>query len=209
VTRLRLADNRLHDVGPVHGARGAGIRVLPPFDHVAVDGNAIFRLSGGNVDTGLIEWCAIDIGPEPILLARHFAAAAFVLADDAAFVLTTNRLVLVPLREPTLAVDGNHLGATSSSAPVVRIGAMHHCLFTRNTCQAHGEMREPTIGLIQSRTITVTDNRLRSIGDFQTMHLHPQVERAIVMGNTSTGPIALFGAASVPPDIGLTNIFNV
>jgi hypothetical protein len=70
-------------------------------------------------------------------------------------------------------------------------------------------MREPTIGLIQSRTITVTDNRLTSIGDFQTMHLHPQVERAIVMGNTSTGPIALFGAASVPPDIGLTNIFNV
>ena len=70
-------------------------------------------------------------------------------------------------------------------------------------------MREPTIGLIQSRSISVTDNRLRSNGDFQTMHLLPQLERAIVIGNTSTGPIAIFGGGPVPPDIGLTNIFNV
>jgi hypothetical protein len=41
------------------------------------------------------------------------------------------------------------------------------------------------------------------------MRLQPQVERAIVMGNTSTGPISLQGAAPVPPDIDLTNIFNV
>ncbi|HUG29455.1 MAG TPA: DUF6519 domain-containing protein [Candidatus Limnocylindria bacterium] len=210
VTRVRVADNRLYDIGPARGGQVTGVRIVPPFDHAAMDGNTILRLSAGNVQADVVAWSAINVSPESIILIRHFAAASFVPVDTGAFVLTATRLVVVPFREATLTISGNQLEGTASSSPVARVGSMHHCLFTDNTCQAHGRVtQEPTIGLISSRTITVTDNRLRSLGDMQTMHLQPQVERAIVMGNTSTGPIALLGAAPVPPDIGLTNIFSV
>jgi hypothetical protein len=210
VTRMRVAGNRLHDIGPDRGGQIAGVRITPPFDHVAVDGNTILRLSDATADANVVSWSAIDITTESIILGRHFAAASFVMADAESYVLTANRLVAVPNREATLTIGGNHLEGTSSSAPLARAGSLHHCLFTDNTCQTRGQVaQEPTIGLISSRTITVTDNRLRSLGDLQTMRLQPQVERAIVMGNTSTGPISLQGAAPVPPDIDLTNIFNV
>jgi hypothetical protein len=209
VTRLRVGGNRLHDIGPDRGGEVAGLRITPPFDHVAVDGNTILRLSGGNVEVNVVAWSAINVTQEALILGPHLAAASFVAADAEAFVLTRNRLVALPIREGTLTISGNQLEGTRSSTPLARIDSMHHCLFTDNTCQAHGQAtQEPTIGLISSRSITVTGNRLRSLGDLQTMHLFPGVERAIVMGNTSTGPISLQGAESVPPDIGLTNIFN-
>lgn len=209
VQRVRIAGNRVHDIGPDRGGQVVGLRISPPFDHVAVDRNTILRLSGGNVEANVVAWTAVDVAPEPLGLGLHLAAASFVFAD-AAFLLTASRLTTLENRESTLSVDGNHLEGTVTSAPLARVASMHHCLFSGNTCRTHGRAgQEPTIAVIASRTITVTDNRLRSIGDLQTMHLHPQVERAIVMGNTSTGPIALINAGSVPADIGLTNIFNV
>jgi hypothetical protein len=166
---------------------------------------AVQTVSGGDVEANLVAWIAVDIAPEPITIGRSFAALSYVLVDTDAFVLTANRLVALPNRESTLTIGRNQLEGTLSTAPLARITQMHHCLFTDNTCRTHGESRQiPTIGQIESRSITVIDNRLRSIGDLPTMQLQPGVERAIVMGNTSTGPIALVGAGSVPPDINLT-----
>jgi hypothetical protein len=210
VLRLRVAGNRLHDIGPERGGQIAGVRIAPPFDHVAIDDNTILRLSDTNANANIVSWIAVDVAAEQPTIGRHLAAASFVMADAESYMLTANRVIVLPNRESTLSVDGNHLEGTSTAAPLTRTEGLHHCLFTGNTCQTRGQAgQEPTIALIQSRTITVTDNHLRSPGDLQTMHVRPSIERAIVMGNTSTGPISLINAASVPPDIGLTNIFNV
>ena len=120
-------------------------------------------------------------------------------------------LIEVALPDATLSIRGNHLAGPASNVPIVQVASLHHCLLSGNLCETTGQTgAQPTLGLIAARTVTVTDNRLRSPGDLQTLHLQPDpnVKAAIVMGNTSSGPIAVITGAPVPNDMSLTNIFN-
>ncbi len=67
---------------------------------------------------------------------------------------------------------------------------------------------EPLLGLLAARTLNASNNRLIGLGELETLHLHPQIEKATVMGNTSTGGIRVQGGDPVPADMTLTNIFG-
>ena len=187
-------------------ARSPASASSPPFDRVAVDDNTVLRLADPGTDAIVVAWSAISVGGEPVSTGLHFAAASFValgrrrLRADAG-----PRLIAVPLRD---------FGAVGARQPPRRpvleradraaSAGLDHCLFSGNIVETAGQTGDqPTLGLIAARTVTVTDNRLRGPSDLQTLHLQPdpQVKAAIVMGNTSSGPIAVINGAPIPNDM--------
>ena len=78
--------------------------------------------------------------------------------------------------------------------PLNRCGGVADCLFNTNHCVAVGESSpQPVIGQLAAHTLNASNNRLIGLGDLQTLFLLPELKRAIVMGNTSTGPIVVQG----------------
>jgi len=211
IGEIRIAGNRLYGIGPDRGAGEVNaIRLPPPFDHVAIDENHIQRAGLDGQAPALLAWRAIDMAPAAITAPTHFANAHFVAAGEIAFMLTATHLVARVVQNGDLAVRANRLQSQDALVTMNRCDNVDDCLFNANQCEVSGLAREePTIGRFAARTINASNNRMISLGDLQTLHLVPQIERAVVTGNTSTGPIALLGAAPVPNDLGLTNIFGV
>ena len=210
VGETRIARNRLYAIGPDRGAGEVNaIRLPPPFDQVAIDENQIERTVTAGQDPGPLTWRVIDIDAAEITFPTHFANALYVSTGETAYMLSATHLAVRPVQSGNLAIRSNRLQTGETLVTAVRCSGIDDCLFSANQCEVIGQARtQPTIGLIAARTINVSNNRLLSAGDLQTMHLQPQIKQAIVLGNTSSGPITLSGAP-VPADIGLTNIFGV
>ncbi|MFC3284017.1 DUF6519 domain-containing protein [Litchfieldella rifensis] len=211
VGQLRLAGNRFYGIGPDRiSAPVSAARLLPPFDRMAVDDNSIERLADDDQQPNVIEWRAIDIAPERLGAVTHYAAANVFAAENAAYLLTATAAIALPLRRANVSIRGNQLRGHLTDVALNQCAAVDHCLFADNHCEVVGEGgREPLLGQLAARTLNASNNRLIALGDLDTLHLHPQVEQAIVMGNTSTGNIRVQGGAPVPADINLTNIFGV
>jgi hypothetical protein len=209
VGQLRIAGNRFYGIGPDRiSAPVSALHLLPPFDRVAIDDNSIERIGSQDQKPTPIEWRAINILPDRTGATRYAAAASYFDTGEVAYMLTTTRAIAFPRLTAAVSIRGNQLRGQSSMVPLNQCGLVDDCLFTENRCEVFGRVeKEPIIGEISARTITVTNNRLIAPNDLLTLHLHPQIERAIVMGNTSTGGIAVNGAA-VPDPIDLTNIFG-
>lgn len=209
IGQLRLTGNRLFAIGPDRiSAPVCAVRVLPPFDRLALDDNSIERIGDADQKPIVIEWRALRIGPDDARVAAGMVVTHFVVGSDAAYVLTRNRIVALPLLPGAVSVRGNQLRGHMTGVSLTLITDVDSCQLANNHCEAIGDGgKEPLIGLIRARTINASNNRLIAAGKQDTLHLHPQIKHAIVMGNTSTGPIQVQGAA-VPVDINLTNIIG-
>ncbi len=210
VGQLRIAGNRLSGIGPDRiSAPVCALHLLPPFDRVAIDDNSIERIGGQDQKPTLIEWRAINIQPDLTGGTRYVAAANYFAAGDVAYMLTTTRAIAFSRLTSAVSIVGNQLRGHSTRVPLNECGLVDDCLFAENRCQVIGRVeKEPITGQISARTINVSNNRLIAPGDLQTLHLHPQIERAIVIGNTSTGGIEVVSGATMPPDVNLTNIIG-
>jgi hypothetical protein len=208
--QVRLAGNRLFAIGPDRGAGEVNaIRLPPPFEHAAIDENHVQRGGDGDQNAALLSWRAIDMAPPQLKVTTHFANALLLGSAENTFLLTATRLLARSARDGNLAIGANRLQASHTISTLVRCERVDDCLFHANQCQVDGDAREqPTVALLVARTINASNNRLVSPGDLHTLHVLPGIKRAIVMGNTSTGPIDLLGAAPVPSDLGLTNILG-
>lgn len=211
VGQLRVAGNRLFGIGPDRSAGPvAAAHLLPPFDRVALDNNSIERLADESQTANITEWRAIDITPTLRSAVRYVAAAGYIAVDDSAYVLTDTRVAALPLRQSDVSIRGNLLRGHFTGVPLNRCASVDNCLFAENRCEVRTEGgRQPVLGDLGARTINASNNRLIGLGDLQTLFLHPGNERAIVIGNQSTGPIVVQGGTPVPPDISLTNIFGI
>ncbi|MBT0959874.1 DUF6519 domain-containing protein [Denitromonas iodatirespirans] len=211
VGQLRIAGNRFYGIGPDRlSAPVAAVRVLPPFDRCAIDDNSIERIGDAGQQPIIIEWRAVHIGPEPAGAVPGFAAAGFFAAADTAWLLTLNRAFAVAVRPAAVSIRGNQLHGRATNVPLNRCVGVDSCLFADNHCQVAGDVaREPLLGDLRARTLDANHNRLIAPSDQDTLHLHPQQELAIVMGNTSTGNIRVQGGSPVPADINLTNIIGL
>ncbi|MEN8174396.1 MAG: hypothetical protein ABFS23_01450, partial [Pseudomonadota bacterium] len=209
IGQLRLAGNRLEGIGPDRAAEMAAARLLPPFDNTAINDNHMVRLADGRQNANPADWRAIDISPERSPGHRFLAAASHFASAETAYLMTENQVVGMPQRPSQASIRGNLLRGQSTRVTLNRCVSVDHCLFADNHCETVGEPgKEPLLALLEGRTLNASNNRLVGRGDMHTLHLHPQVERAIVMGNTSTGPIDVKGGSPVPPDINLTNIIG-
>ncbi|WP_416138205.1 DUF6519 domain-containing protein [Halomonas sp. HK25] len=211
VGQLRIAGNRLHGIGPDRiSGPVAAVHLLPPFDRVAVDDNTIERISDDNPNLAPVEWRAINIAPVPAGVVTHVAAASYFTGADTAYLMTTSRILALPLRPSAVSIRGNQLRGHLTRVPLNQVAAVDSCLFADNHCETVGEGgREPLLGQLGARTLNASNNRLIALGDIDTLYLHPQQRFAIVIGNTSTGNIRVQGGAPVPNDMSLTNIIGV
>jgi len=135
-----------------------------------------------------------------------------VSGSDASYLLTHNLAFAVAQRPADLSIQGNQLRAHLTGVPLNLCATLDNCLFAGNRCETLGEGgREPLHGDFEARTLNASNNRLIGLGDRDTLHLSPspQVKRAIVVGNTSTGSIRVLTGTPVPDDTALTNIIGV
>jgi hypothetical protein len=209
--QLRVAGNRFHGIGPDRSSgRITAVHLLPPFDNVAVNDNHIDRVGESGQKVSPADWRAINIAPETTGVIGYVAAANFLVTADAAHVLTATRAVAVALEPSDVCIRGNRIRGHLSGVPLAQCSGTEDCLFAENHCEALSEAgKAPFIGRLQARTITASHNRLVGPGKDETLHLHPDTDRAIVIGNTSTGPIQVLGGVPVPNDLTLTNIIGV
>lgn len=212
IGQMRIAGNRFVDIGPDRiTAPVSAIRALPPFDLVAIDNNNIDRIGLNSSGSPVaIEWRAVAIMRDAQRAVRYREPAYYVSGEEAAYLMTSNSLSAIPIRNSKVFIRGNHMRAEMTNVELNLCGFIDSILFAENHCEVneHGG-KAPALGNINSRTINVANNRLIAQGDLETLHLHPQGKQAIVMGNTSTGSIKVLGGAPVPADIGLTNIFGI
>ena len=212
VGQLRVAGNRFFGIGPDRSAGPvAAAHLLPPFDRVALDDNSIERLDDENQNASVAEWRALDITQPARGAVRYVAAAGYIATDDAAYVLTDTRAIALPLRPSRVSIRGNLLRGHFSGAPLNRCASVDTCLFADNQCEMVSETgTQPVLGQLSARALNASNNRLVALGDLQTLSLFPvDTQQAIVIGNTSTGPIAVPNGSPVPADIHLTNIFGI
>ena len=212
VGQLRVAGNRMYGIGPLgFGAPVTGVRLPPPFDRVALDDNSIDRRAAETDQLSPLEWRSIDIAPEAVGAVTHFAAASYFAFGESAVLLNAFRAVQLPAPRPAVSIRGNHLRGHFTTVPLNRCAAVSHCVFAENHCELLGASatgQQSLLGTLAARTLNACNNRLIGFSDLPTLILQPQIEQAIVMGNTSTGPIVVQGGTPVPPDILLTNIFG-
>ncbi|MEM9578058.1 MAG: DUF6519 domain-containing protein [Pseudomonadota bacterium] len=213
-SRLRVADNRLVDIGPPRGDRIAAIRAIAPFDHIAIHDNALRRRATRDAIGGLSDWRAVDIGDEPVDIGRHTWPSSFVSASsETSYMLTDTYVAALPLRPGDVSLRGNEMLSALSRSAIVRVADnnIEHCLFSENICSAFNQDQAVTaIGEIAANTITVTNNRLRctQLDGSRAMILMPgQPEAAIVLGNTST--LFIDAPATVPSPQNQFNIIGV
>jgi hypothetical protein len=209
IGQIRVAGNRFYGIGPDRiSAPVAAAHLLPPFDRVDFDDNSVERIADANQKLSMVEWRAINIAPEPLGVVIHFAAASYFSTAEVAYLLTANRAIALPVRRSAVSIRGNQLRGHLTGVPLNQCASVDSCLFADNHCEVVVKGgNEPLLGLLAARTLNASNNRLIGLGDLQTLHLHPQIEQAIVMGNTSTGGILVQGAP-VPADMSLTTIFN-
>jgi hypothetical protein len=218
--RIRLQGNRLFSVGPPLARQITAIRLSPPFVEASISDNRIDRVAAPEQAADPTRWMAIDLTPEPLASvgsATDFVAPVRFLVSDSppAYLLSATRLAALRLsrQQPArAAIQNNQVSARATLAPLCLAAQLDHCLFSENLflmeAVEEGGSREPLLGLLQGRTLNASNNRLIGIGDLQTLWLRPGVERAVVIGNISTGPIVVQGGVPVPAEIQLTNIIG-
>ncbi len=211
IGQLRIAGNRFYGIGPDRlSGQAAAARFLPPFDRLAIDNNSIDRIADSKQEPMIIEWHAINIAPQSRTPINHLAAAAYISTEKVAYLLTAARAMAVQVQRSTVSIRGNQLRGHLTRVPLNECHAVDSCLFAENHCEVIGsEGKEPLLGNLSARTINAGNNRLVARIGKDTLHLHPHNERAIVMGNTSTGKIVVKNGVPVPSDIDLTNIIGI
>jgi len=183
---------------------------LPPFDRTVIDDNHADRLGDDPGQNPVATtWRAIRIAPARVGASGHFATAYFFNAGETAYLLTANSAFAFAMQPADVSIQGNRLRAHLTDVPLNQCAGVDNCLFAGNRCETVGAGgREPLLGELGARTLNASNNRLIGLGDLDTLHLHPQIEHAIVIGNTSTGNIRVLGGTPVPADIALTNVIG-
>lgn len=211
--QLRVAGNRVFAIGPDRGSgEMTAIHVLPPFDRTVIDNNHVDRIDqDGAQKPVLATWRAINIAAGQIGVGAFIVPAYSIIVGDFAYLLTADHAFALAVRVGDLSVQGNQLRANLTGVPLNQCTGVQHCLFAGNHCEVVGNGgKPPLLGLLLARTLNASNNRLLGVGELDTLHLQPlpQVQRAIVIGNTSTGNIRVLNGATIPNDITLTNVIG-
>jgi hypothetical protein len=211
VGQLRITGNRLFAIGPGRSSASiAAIHIVPPFDRVVIDDNFIDRV-GDQAQPGTAPsvWRAILIAPRQEAVQGQFTPAHFFTGAEAAYLLTANGIYALALPPSGVSIQNNQLRAQLTRVPLNLCNGLDHILFAANHCETVGAPSDfVQLGELHARTLNVSNNRLVSAQNLHALYLYPQIERAIVIGNTSTGEIRVLSGATVPPDIELTNIIG-
>jgi hypothetical protein len=211
IRELRIAGNRLHAIGPGRSAGLiAGVYVAPPVPQVALDDNTVNRGPTEGGEQTVAGWAAIMVSPvsgiraenvgfEPVGLG--IGSLKFVHTADSTFMLNLTHILAVGRRPTELSVRNNRLTARDTRVPLVVVGGgVGTCLFSENHCRVEGQrVVEPVHGSLAAVVNNVANNRLIAETERESLHVFNDSNRAIVLGNVSSGPILVDGAPVQPP----------
>ncbi|HEF4760905.1 TPA: right-handed parallel beta-helix repeat-containing protein [Pseudomonas putida] len=208
--QLRIAGNRLFAIGPDSGSgEMTAIQVLPPFDCTVIDNNHVDRIDrDGMQQPVLAMWRAINVAFAQAGTRKFFVPAYSLVVGEVAYLLTASHVYTFADRMGDLSIQGNQLRAHQTNVPLNQCTDVQHCLFAGNHCEVIGDSgKAPMLGQLLAHTLNASNNYLRGVGEYETLHLRTQVDHAIVIGNTSSGFIQVLNGAPIPNDIKLTNLF--
>lgn len=212
IGQLRVAGNRFFAIGPdriTSAATVSAAHFLPPFDHLSFENNSIERLGDETQKPTSINWQAINISPEARQV-RYFAEASFIVNEKGgeAYLLTPTSISAADSQVSSVSIRGNHLRAHLTDVALNQCARIDSCLFSENHCEVTGEQsKQFLLGDFRTGTLNVSNNHLIGAREMDTLHITTKIKRAIVIGNTASGPIVVQGDP-VPADINLTNIIG-
>jgi hypothetical protein len=202
---IRVADNTVTDVGPADEflGLGAGIVVLDRFQRADVLDNCVRRAEAAPSGTPTSEWLGILIGSTAAVAGHGVTTGPLQTSYSVAgkqnlyrVVARLGRLVKAPLPRDSLAVRGNVVEAYGR-APAVLISTDGPCLFNDNRCFLHASEGVTTARLTAGAAVASNNyiNGPRAISlDIQVPAAGPWT----VLGNITSGPIAVDGTTPLP-----------
>jgi len=206
---LRLAGNRMFDVGPrAFVGRTMGVVVGADFTQVAVEDNSIARM-GGTETPGTAAWQAIVVAPpgsgqgEPAGGNTVTAPGVMVLpAEEGYLYLSAFRARL--LARPALGntfLRGNRLRGSRTTEPLVEIRDVLSCLFNQNDAELSGFAAgfAVEVARIACNHAGVANNRLVGVSKLTALSLTTAPGSFAVLGNLVSGPIRVNSAELETP----------
>ena len=213
IGNLRVAGNHFLGIGPDSASAPVNAASFPPpFGRITFDDNFVDRIGDTDQKPTVIDWRALMIGRNKGEEGSGFAAVTFLAMEDTGMMLTASKVTTIPIHRPNVSIRGNQMRGIQTRVPIIFCENMDNCLLSENNCEVIGEAdsnRGPLIGDLRGRTLNASNNRLIGVEKIDTLHLQPGIERAIVIGNTSTGVIRVVSGDTVPDDITLTNIIGI
>ncbi|BBB29413.1 DUF6519 domain-containing protein [Neptunomonas japonica] len=212
IEQLRVAGNRFYAIGPDRISSSAqvnAVHIIPPMDSLSFDGNHVERLGDSSQKPTPIRWQALNISSQQEVF-RYQADASFITSEKAqqVFLLTASSVSVVNRLPSSVIVRGNHLKGQLTEVALNQCLQVQSCLFTDNYCEISGEGgKQFLLAQLSAVTINASNNHLIGALEQDSLHLKPFSRKAIVMGNTSTGPLVVQGS-SVPVDLNLTNVIG-
>jgi len=201
---VRVAGNRFFGIGPERfTGRTIAIAAAASFSQLAIDDNSVARIGDGGEPPQPAEWQAIVVGSRPanttgagLVLTPNVIVAP--LGEDAIFV-SAFRIGRLAARQRTVSVRGNRVRSPVSIAPAIEIDDVTGLLFNANEAEASAATAGVVVPVAraQCRDVTAGNNRLIGVGDLATLVLAAQ--RFAVVGNVTSGPIQVNGAALPVP----------
>jgi hypothetical protein len=213
VGEVRIAGNRMFGIGPTQFlGRTVGIAAAADTRQFTADSNSIARTDEAAEAPSSGAWQAIFIGPIALPAAGAEGAAAAITVPGLAMLplrtgllhLSAIRVELSALTRGNAAVKGNQLRAQSSTAPLVQIDDVQSCLFDQNGGETAGPEAErggTPLALLRGEQVGASSNRL--IGGRNQVSLAVASKSFAILGNLTSGPIEVNGAALPAPWNGL------
>jgi hypothetical protein len=204
-SEVRVAANRFFGIGPQRfTGRTIAIVAAANFSQLAVDDNSAARIGDGGEPPALAAWQAIVVGSRPagepeggLVITPEVIVAP--LNDDAIFV-SAFRIGRLAARQRTVSVRGNRARSQATIAPAIEIDDVIGCLLHANDAESTGVATGalmPPVARVQCRHVTAGGNRLVGTGELPTLLL--DAPRFAVVGNITSGPIQVNGAALPAP----------
>jgi hypothetical protein len=218
VPDLQVAGNSFTDIGPPEGrATSICLRVVTPFERVAIECNRMMQVLEGKVANDPPKWGGILIGADLVSSIRYLSPAHVIqdpkqflgLPAGSGILLSGKQILFVKRGNLDVSLQGNHLEAVASVIPLLQVQGIGHGRLAGNVLR-RSELADNWLADLIAESLSVSDNLFTTPrSDSATLKVSLPPERpAVVTGNTSTGKFNIVNQAVLPADITLTNLFQ-
>jgi hypothetical protein len=202
---VRVAGNRFFGIGPPRfTGRTIAIVAAASFSQLAIDDNSAARAGDAGAPPEPAEWQAIVVGTRPanaagggLIITPNVIVAP--LNEDAVLV-SRFRIGRLVMRQRTVSVRGNRVRSQNSLAPAIEVDDVTGVLFNANDAEAPATTLAGgpvPVARAHCRHAIVGSNRLIGAGELPALLL--SAASFAVMGNLTSGPIQVNGAALGAP----------
>ena len=195
----RIAGNQLADIGPAGGFLGqtVGIECSGTFERLDIVENSVRRSQSPPVDPDRSQWLAVLVRGPGAEKPGAGVTPHFIALTNTVFGFVGNKIFALPRGREVVAVQSNLCDAYGE-ARVVFVDGVGMLSFASNRC-LFNTRRAPVVEAAV-RAAIASSNYLEGAPNVPALVLHlPEAGPFTVLGNITSGPIEINGAALLPP----------